>query len=439
MNKNELPLDLGQGLVLRRAKPKDGDRLAAFNDLIHFDPNTDPPGSLGDWTRDLMSGRHPTFSPELFCMVENTASREIVSAMCLIPQTWSYAGLPFSVGRPELVGTLPAYRNRGLVRQQFEQIHAWSRQRGDLLLGITGIPYYYRLFGYEPALQLGYSQIGTQFDLPRLAPDQVEPFVVRPAQTSDLPLIQRLYQQTCQRSLVSCQWSEAQWLFELNGKSPNNLNRGCLKIIERSTDCQPAGFYLHPFFAWDNCLPISCLEIDEPFSYQAVLPSLLRAHWQTAQALPKPPSRISLRLQPDHPAYSLVSAWLPQIHKPYAWQIAIPDLAAFLRHIAPVLETRLAASACRGYSGQLRLNFYRSGLCLTFVEGRFKSVELWQPAPGAEGDAAFPDRTFLQLLLGYRSLPELEYAFFDASASQTARPLLSILFPKQASCLTAIS
>jgi hypothetical protein len=32
-----------------------------------------------------------------------------------------------------------------------------------------------------------------------------------------------------------------------------------------------------------------------------------------------------------------------------------------------------------------------------------------------DGDVCFPDHTFLQLLFGYRSLPELEYAFPDCA------------------------
>ena len=61
--------------------------------------------------------------------------------MNLISQTWAYEGIPFEVGRPELVGTLPEYRNRGLVRAQFEEVHRWSAARGELVQGITGIPY----------------------------------------------------------------------------------------------------------------------------------------------------------------------------------------------------------------------------------------------------------------------------------------------------------
>ena len=46
------------------------------------------------------------------------------------------------------------------------------------------------------------------------------------------------------------------------------------------------------------------------------------------------------------------------------------------------------------------------------------------------GAAAFPDLTFLQLLFGYRSFEELQYAFADCDEAQA---LLTALFPKQAS------
>ena len=46
----------------------------------------------------------------------------------------------------------------------------------------------------------------------------------------------------------------------------------------------------------------------------------------------------------------------------------------------------------------------------------------------------FPHLTFLQVLVGYRSLDELEAAYADCYPdSQTARVLTDILFPKAVS------
>ena len=64
------------------------------------------------------------------------------------------------LGAPSWSGTKPEYRNRGLVRAQFEAIHAWSAERGELVQGITGIPYYYRMFGYEMVMPLGGGRAG---------------------------------------------------------------------------------------------------------------------------------------------------------------------------------------------------------------------------------------------------------------------------------------
>ncbi len=43
---------------------------------------------------------------------------------------------------------------------QFEEVHKWSAERGHKVQVITGIPYYYRQFGYEMALDLTGRRIG---------------------------------------------------------------------------------------------------------------------------------------------------------------------------------------------------------------------------------------------------------------------------------------
>jgi len=144
--------DLGDGLILRRSTPDDTEALAAFNARIHSNAGPEHPNvGVAAWTHDLLTGNHPSFDVADFTIVEEARTGAIVSSMSLISQTWAYDGIPFGVGRPELVGTDPEYRHRGLVRAQFEVIHQWSTERGERLQAITGIPWYYRQFGYEMA------------------------------------------------------------------------------------------------------------------------------------------------------------------------------------------------------------------------------------------------------------------------------------------------
>ncbi|MGW8249740.1 MAG: GNAT family N-acetyltransferase, partial [Anaerolineales bacterium] len=156
MNKENIDIrDLGQGLLLRRSTAVDAEALVEFNASLHSDDGPEQPDErVAAWTRDLLTRPHPSFGVGDFTIVEDSSTGKIVSSLNIIPQTWSYDGIEFKVGRPELVGTRPEYRNRGLVRAQFETVHRWSAERGELLQAITGIPYYYRLFGYEMALNL---------------------------------------------------------------------------------------------------------------------------------------------------------------------------------------------------------------------------------------------------------------------------------------------
>ena len=151
-----LPKNLGNGLVLRWATPADAEELGAFNVNIHSDDPNEPETWLARWTEDLMRGDHPTTSAHDFTVViDENSNDKIVSSMNLISQVWLYAGIPIGVGRPELVATAPEYRRCGLVREQFAAIHAKSAARGELVQAITGIPWFYRQFGYGMAMDLG--------------------------------------------------------------------------------------------------------------------------------------------------------------------------------------------------------------------------------------------------------------------------------------------
>lgn len=436
--------DFGEGLILRRATPRDVSRLSAFNARIHGDDPYDAE-AVAVWTRDLLSKPHPTFQPGDFLIVENYGTGEIVSSMCLISQTWTYEGVPFQVGRPELVGTDPTYRNQGFVRTQFEMLHEWSRQRGELAQVITGIPYYYRQFGYEMTLDLGGGRFGYEPNVPRLKEGQEEPYRFRPAQESDLPFLMRVYALESSRSMIGVVREEADWRYEIFEKSRENVNRYEVRIIE-TADGRPVGYLVHPSYTWNRAV-IQCATgygLAEGVSYLAVTPSVLRYLWETgvanAAAREKKLGGVGLWLGADHPAYRVAASRLVQESKPYAFYVRVPDLPAFLNQIRPVLEKRLRQSACVGYTGALKINFYRDGACLNFQEGRLLSAERWKPkVKEDEGMSSFPGLTFLQLLFGYRSLAELKFAFPDCSANDEATALLEALFPKKYSDIWSIS
>lgn len=435
-NPAALPRDLGGGLTLRRATTADTDALAALNASLHRWPQPPPNPPVGAWTRDLLGGAHPTTGPGDFLVVEEHGTGRLVSSLCLITQTWTYDGIPLVAGQPELVGTLPEYRRRGLVRAMFATIHAWGAARGELIQGIGGIPYYYRQFGYEPAIEIGAGRQGPAARVPALPAGAAEPYTVRPATEDDIPFIRRTCDAGMARYRLAAGRDDAAWRYELTGHRLASVAARLVRVIARA-DGTPIGVLITQPWLWQgNGVVVTGYELVEGESWLAVTPPVLRhlraageAEIAASGEAGKRLESLILLLGTHHPAYAVAGHWLPETRGAYAWYVRVPDLPAFIRRVAPALERRLAASPLAGHSGDLRVSFYRDGLRLAFDHGRLVAAGPWQPTVDEEGDCAFPDRTFLQLLLGHRSHADLAHAFADVWAEDLARILLHALFP----------
>jgi hypothetical protein len=437
--------DLGNGLILRRVTPVDAEELVAFNARIHSEAGPEEPDErVAAWVHDLMTQPHPTTGVDDFIVVEDTAKKMIVSSMNLIPQTWSYAGIEFGVGRPELVGTDPQYRRRGLVRAQFDVIHDWSAQRGHKVQVITGIPHYYRQFGYEMGLALDGGRMGYTPHIPKLAEETEEPYLIRTAQKEDVPFINALAQENAARFLIHCLRDEELWGYELDGKSQENVTRFEIMIIE-SADGDAVGFLAHPFFLWGPTLAIQIYELKAGISWFEVTPSVLRYIKETGETYAAQKGDLDFQafamwLGTQHPVYQAIDDKLPRQRDPYAHYVRVADLPDFLRHIAPALEERLSNSVMVGYSGELKLCFFQSGIKFIFEKSVLKEIEEYAPEHTIDGDVLFPDLTFLRVLFGYNDFQEIQTFFADCYArTDPGRTLVPILFPKQASNVRAIS
>ena len=458
-----MPVDLGAGLTLRRSTRADVDRLATFHATVFSEPPVVGPDPIVDaWVRDLLLSGHPTVGEDDFLLVED-ADGKIVSSSVWITQTWTYEGLPFKVGRPEIVATESAYRKRGLIRAQFCAWHAVSAERGEVVQGITGIPYYYRQFGYEMALDLGGGPSIRAVDIPKLKPAPreehpersdppqegaaskdaplAEPFRVRPATSADAPLFVRLSELAGKRSMICCPRDEAMWRYEISGRRTLAADRLICSVIE-TADGEVAGG-LAPSVGMDgNRAFVPFMELLPGFSWLAAADSLLRASWaegeKVAALLGRHLDTLGFGLGLDHPFYRVNAGRLMPSRRPWAWYIRVPDLKAFLRLIAPALEARLAESAAANYTGDLLLTFYRSGLRLHFERGKITEIADWPPND-RDAHAGFPDLTFTHLLFGHRSLDEMRHGFTDVILDdRIGRPLLEALFPRRPSSFWAL-
>lgn len=439
--------DLGDGLVLRWATADD---TPSVTDLYAHVFRDAPDGPLNTRTAlvaaDYMGGRHPLVRAGDFAVAEDTRQSGIVAAAGLMQNAWELDGVGFGVGRPEIVASHPDYRNRGLVRAIFELLHARSAARGDLVQGITGIEYYYRQFGYEYALGLGGARDLDLDDIPALPEGASEPFALRPATPEDLPLVLRLYDGARRASgqTVTARLDEDYLRWAFDGSAPASYSCWDTHMITADTG-EAVGYAWTHRSRRGGRWGLWGLEVRPDVSLYAALPSVLRALKALAPSVPAsrpdtpPVKRLAFILGDQHRLYDALGARrLPHVSRAEAWYVRVADLPAFVRHVAPALERRLANSVLAGHTGEAKLTFYRDGLRLAFERGRLAAAEPWR-APlwgkewGAGAHAGFPPLSFLQLLFGHRSLEEMQAMLADVWTNDEGRALLDALFPKRMS------
>jgi hypothetical protein len=313
-----------------------------------------------------------------------------------------------------MVGTLESHRGQGLVRIQTAYFMQRLRERGCLLSLIQGIPFFYRQFGYEYAMPLegGLRLNGRELPAP---PDAA--FTFRQAIADDAPVLQSLYDAAAQDLAVRAARDETIWRYLLAEPAGSALHCETWLVLDASG--QTAGYFRLPDFHFDEELAVN--EVSR-LAWTAALAVL---HWlkQAASERGKPGIRLNLPAGCTlmQAARSLGARDLGT----YAWQVHVPDLAALLWAIGPVLEQRLAASSFAGLSREIQICFYRDSVTLRFDAGRLAAAIASGPAQGAIN---FPPLTFTPVLFGHRTVEQMRLAYPDLSVRDSERLLFETLF-----------
>ncbi len=443
------PRDLGHGLIARWSTAADSENIAQLTGMVFRNKADEPPNMFTvNTVRRLMRGDHPLMTPQDYAVVEDTGKQgnPLVACICHWRHTWEYEGIAFGVGQPEIVATDPDYRHRGLIRTLFELVHARSADEGRMVTAITGIPYFYRQFGYEYVLDLDEKRTTYITQIPKAKDGEQELYLLREATVEDIPLLQQLYNRRRNNSIVWSQIPDAYWRYELEGwkVQPEWGKTSSIQIIVDKAG-EAKGYLFLSARRWGRALHVRGFDIAPGASAQAMLPSVLRALQAYGNQVPTkspdtdPFSEIGFYLGRNSPLYDVLGTLAIETELPYAWYIRVPDLPAFLKHITPVLERRLANSEAAGYTGEIKVDFYNGGLRMVFEQGRLVTVENWiLPVFEANAGAGFPALVFLQIVFGYRSIEELRRVFPDVWVNDETGYLLKVLFPTRASFVASL-
>jgi predicted N-acetyltransferase YhbS len=409
---------LGNGLAIRTATDARAVERVAQSLGIVFDPSIPP------MTRSLFL-HHPGTSGRDLIFVEDEHTGQVVSSICLIPWTWDYEGAAIPAGELGIVGTLPDYRRRGLIREQVTFFKQRLKERGCLLSHIQGIPYYYRQFGYEYALPL---EGGLRLESKEVPKPDSAPFTFRLATGDDLPTLMRLYDDAARDLSIRVVRNEAIWRYLLDHTSGSEME--CESWVVEDGEKQIAGYLRLPASHFGQELAINEVSRLSAAAALAVLNHLRLL----AEQRGKPGIRLNV---PENCSLMRLARRLTdREYGTYSWQIHVPDMAALLRALSPVLERRVAASPFAGLTQDVEIGLYRETIALRFAQGRL--AEVVNLGFKERGAITVPPLQFIPLVLGYRTLEEQRRAYPDVGVSPSQRLLVETLFPKATSFIYTI-
>lgn len=322
------------------------------------------------------------------------------------------------------------------MRRLFQDlIHPASDLRGDVVQIILGIPYFYRLFGYEFAIGF---RIPRKLDdlasIPPLPEHETvekggpgEPFRLRIPAVEDVPYLVEMStpEKMLNQAEVGLLYNEEYWRFWVrdaiaNMSSQFDVSRDHRVVVDAKTgkDCGVVMTYGNPM------LTVGLFVLDDGYTYRQAMYPVLRqmldiangpSAWElkeqaekdkvnalpnvdgsssdstaiTASSLPstKKIQSMSISLDPEHPIMKLLEPKTKIVDIKYKFYTRIPSYAKFLLKIATVLEDRLAKSCLKAITVTWQFDFFHrivgsmgKGLEVVFESGKLVSAsDDWVP------------------------------------------------------------
>jgi hypothetical protein len=351
---------------------------------------------------------HPDVGPRKFTVAVD--GDRVVSSLCLLTAGLRIGNVDLAVGQPEFVATVVRQEHRGLVRAQMRVVHDWSARRGDLAQIITGIPYFYRRFGYEYAIPFPRVRLVT----PNVSLALPEGWSVRRAAPDDAPAIVRLHDHAQAGVPLVATRAEQWWRWSVGVDDPAPSYVAETEGTVHGIACIGAG--ASP--AYDFATNVRGVAFDRLDALDALMA-------EAAQR--RKPVAIEERGRHTGPAEA-ISQRHP-LH--YALYVRVPDPVALLDRLRPVLSERLTASPRATTSGRLLLSTYSSSIAITYERGAVVSVEAGPPLqdPVGAGGAGVPPDLVATLVFGRYGATGLAARHDDVRLGQVA-DLMETLFPR---------
>ncbi|MFI9553393.1 GNAT family N-acetyltransferase [Nonomuraea endophytica] len=389
------PVPLPGGLELRQARPADLDQISALL------------AERGEPV-DAVDHRLVVEDPEAgweACAVVADGDR-VVSTATLLDENVRIGGVRLPAGQVELVATERAYEGRGLVRALMRWAHERSAARGHVIQTMIGIPYFYRLFGYEYAID-----IPPALSVRGLPRGEGTP-ALRRAEPSDLPALQKLQDAAQSRFDVAMPHSAAcsRWLLAHDGSSTWVLERDGAVVASGRTSPPDDEILLAEAAARDEVAARDLLRGVAALAPGAELRVVHRAGTVTAAAW-----QAFVKDEPREQAEQ--------------YYVRIPDVAALLDRLRPLLWRRLTEAGVDHAGRDVVLSTFGAHYRIPVGADGLGEVTAGGPmqGPGAVGGAGVAPDYLPALVFGPHGMDGLTRIRPDVYAGE--EELFRALFP----------
>ncbi|MFW9828687.1 MAG: GNAT family N-acetyltransferase [Candidatus Thorarchaeota archaeon] len=410
---------LSNGIIIRNLQKTDVKSLIDLVDKVFVDILVSP-------TVQRLLKYYPNFSLHDNLIVFDTNQNKVIAYLCLIRGIFILNGIKIPFGQMEIVATDPDHRHKGFIRELNLVYEKLASDYNLPLLIIHGIPYFYRQFNYEFAIPSESSITISLEIIPTLKNDELEPVT-----------IEKINNINDFENFLSCRMKrnkfldlyrlveKEHWEYIYHGRlgEAGGMELYLIKKKEEIT----GSFYLEIFF---NRVQIRELWLKSVHYW----PLFLRFIKNIARDL-------NLPLCISRPAQESPVPYLEQITesrfpKPYAYYVKIPSIMNFLLLIKPLLEVRLANSEFKELSESITISCYVESYLLNFKCGKLIDIKELKYVPIGETHIRIPPLIIYQLLLGYRTIDELEHIYPDVFVNAFFRALAQTLFPKVKASIT---
>jgi len=364
---------------------------------------------------------YPRKSEILWLYIKDDKENELVSSICLVPLEWQIEDTRLPVCEMEFVGTLEHYRGKGLTKILNRLYETIMDQNGYILSVITGIPYFYRTLGYEFVSSLD-DRISIQAS--KIPNKKYENVNIRKANSKYIPFIASKYTQFHRKFYIFNRFDPECFKFKYLQDQFNSEVRTTYIFEEASLPIN--------YFSFGMCYDKQNFEIYSPDLNKREIITLL----QFVKTIGNYNENdiITLSVSEHSPLYDYIISLGGTPVATYGWQIKIPNLVKFLNLIKKIIENRIKNSKFKGLTKAIRISNYEDTIELDFNNGKIENIEIEKeyqnPKPK---DLSVPGALLYKLLLGDRTIDEINYIIKDALVNISSKSLIETIFPKKKS------